>query len=64
MLSGGLHRALKTSDIPGTIVRSYDWDQTACQVYQANHGEIVSRVNHQTINQLHLSNGLVLGGHL
>ncbi|GJE94260.1 DNA methyltransferase [Phanerochaete sordida] len=35
---GGLHQALRRSRADGTVVRAYDWDQAACQVYQANYG--------------------------
>ncbi|KAF7437258.1 hypothetical protein PC9H_004095 [Pleurotus ostreatus] len=35
---GGLHLALQRSTIDGNVVRAFDWDQTACKVYSANHG--------------------------
>jgi tRNA (cytosine38-C5)-methyltransferase len=40
---GGLHRALDRSGINGSVVRAFDWDQMACQVYAANHGLIGDR---------------------
>ncbi|KAJ7585783.1 S-adenosyl-L-methionine-dependent methyltransferase [Mycena floridula] len=35
---GGLHLALKRSKANGSVLRAFDWDQTACQVYEANYG--------------------------
>ncbi|PIL29903.1 DNA methyltransferase [Ganoderma sinense ZZ0214-1] len=35
---GGLHCALSRSNVEGTVVRAFDWDQAACRVYSANHG--------------------------
>ncbi|KAF4605626.1 hypothetical protein EYR40_004413 [Pleurotus pulmonarius] len=35
---GGLHLALQRSTVDGNVVRAFDWDQTACKVYSANHG--------------------------
>ncbi|TDL15844.1 S-adenosyl-L-methionine-dependent methyltransferase [Rickenella mellea] len=35
---GGLHLALKRSSVVATVVRAFDWDQTACRVYEANYG--------------------------
>ena len=35
---GGLHRALQISNVNATVVRAFDWDQTSCRVYEANHG--------------------------
>ncbi|KIP04052.1 hypothetical protein PHLGIDRAFT_25806 [Phlebiopsis gigantea 11061_1 CR5-6] len=35
---GGLHLALARSQVNGSVIRAYDWDQSACQVYQKNHG--------------------------
>lgn len=47
---GGLHLALKRSG-QGSVIRAFDWDQTACNVYEAFHGEgIVKRVD---ISSLH-----------
>lgn len=34
---GGLHRALKFSDVEATVVRAFDWDQMSCRVYNANY---------------------------
>ncbi|CAL1697281.1 unnamed protein product [Somion occarium] len=36
---GGLHKALDTSSVSGSVIRAYDWDQSACQVYDANYGK-------------------------
>jgi tRNA (cytosine38-C5)-methyltransferase len=45
LFSGGLHLALKRSLVPGTVVRAFDWDQAACQVYTANYGpKVASKV--------------------
>ena len=42
---GGLHLALAQSNVRGTVVRAFDWDQVACRVYAANHGaDIVRKV--------------------
>ena len=38
LLAGGLHYALSRSNVEGTVVRAFDWDQAACRVYAANHG--------------------------
>ncbi|KAI1784689.1 S-adenosyl-L-methionine-dependent methyltransferase [Ganoderma leucocontextum] len=35
---GGLHCALSRSNVQGTVVRAFDWDQAACRVYSANQG--------------------------
>ncbi|KAJ3975297.1 S-adenosyl-L-methionine-dependent methyltransferase [Lentinula raphanica] len=35
---GGLHLALKRSQVPGVVVQAFDWDQNAAKVYNANHG--------------------------
>ncbi|KAH8981533.1 S-adenosyl-L-methionine-dependent methyltransferase [Lactarius akahatsu] len=45
---GGLHTALTRSAVSdnATVVRAFDWDQSACAVYAANHGPgIVRRVD-------------------
>ncbi|GLB36634.1 putative thiolase family protein [Lyophyllum shimeji] len=34
---GGLHLAFSRSGVDGSVVQAFDWDQTACQVYTANH---------------------------
>lgn len=36
--AGGLHLALKRSQVSGNVVRAFDWDPAACQVYEANNG--------------------------
>ncbi|KAH6917708.1 S-adenosyl-L-methionine-dependent methyltransferase [Coprinopsis sp. MPI-PUGE-AT-0042] len=42
---GGLHLALSRVDREHKVVRAFDWDQTACRVYEANHGkDIVEKV--------------------
>ena len=38
VFTGGLHCALSRSNVEGTVVRAFDWDQAACRVYAANHG--------------------------
>jgi tRNA (cytosine38-C5)-methyltransferase len=35
---GGLHLALNRSRVDGIVIKAFDWDQTACRVYAANHG--------------------------
>jgi hypothetical protein len=40
---GGLHRALQRSGVAGDVVAAFDWDQTACRVYAANHGPGIVR---------------------
>ena len=46
-LIGGLHLALRRSKVQGTVECAFDWDQAACQVYKANHGQsIVQQVRH------------------
>ncbi|KAM5542214.1 hypothetical protein V8D89_004087 [Ganoderma adspersum] len=43
---GGLHCALSRSNVEGTVVRAFDWDQAACRVYSANHGlDVVRKVD-------------------
>ncbi|KAA1475439.1 S-adenosyl-L-methionine-dependent methyltransferase [Dentipellis sp. KUC8613] len=47
---GGLHLALARSSVRGEVVRAFDWDQTACQVYSANHGAgLVEKVDIGTL---------------
>ena len=41
---GGLHLALARSGVDAEVLQAFDWDQTACQVYKANHGDIVRKV--------------------
>ncbi|KAI0693653.1 S-adenosyl-L-methionine-dependent methyltransferase [Cytidiella melzeri] len=35
---GGLHLALSYAGVNGSVIRAFDWDQAAIQVYNANHG--------------------------
>ncbi len=45
-LEGGLHRALLASGIDGTVVRAFDRDKTACDVYALNVGpDVVHRAS-------------------
>ncbi|KAI0046214.1 S-adenosyl-L-methionine-dependent methyltransferase [Auriscalpium vulgare] len=47
---GGLHLALSRSSVDGSVVRAFDWDQLACQVYAANHGrDAVERIDISTL---------------
>ncbi|KAK0478182.1 S-adenosyl-L-methionine-dependent methyltransferase [Armillaria novae-zelandiae] len=47
---GGLHCALTTSHVPGTVIRAYDWDQNACRIYSKNYGKgIAYRVDISTL---------------
>ncbi|TCD61788.1 hypothetical protein EIP91_007942 [Steccherinum ochraceum] len=47
---GGLHVALQRSTVDGEVVRAFDWDQAACQVYDHFHGlKIVQRVDITTL---------------
>ncbi|KAF5382814.1 hypothetical protein D9757_007279 [Collybiopsis confluens] len=39
---GGLHLALRRSKIQGTVVKAFDWDQNAANVYDANHGPSIA----------------------
>lgn len=39
LIIGGLHRALQKSNVDATVVRAFDWDQTACRVYEENYGK-------------------------
>ncbi|KAI0089821.1 S-adenosyl-L-methionine-dependent methyltransferase [Irpex rosettiformis] len=36
---GGLHLALCCSEVEGIVIRAFDWDQAARQVYKSNHGQ-------------------------
>ncbi|KAF5361668.1 hypothetical protein D9758_007323 [Tetrapyrgos nigripes] len=40
---GGLHLALKRSIVPASVLQAFDWDQNACQVYDANHGRHIAK---------------------
>ncbi|KDQ54985.1 hypothetical protein JAAARDRAFT_134696 [Jaapia argillacea MUCL 33604] len=47
---GGLHLALKRCSTPARVVRAFDWDQAACQVYEANHGgKLVNKTDISTL---------------
>jgi len=38
------------SNVDASIVQAFDWDQTACQVYEANHGpNIINKVMPNTV---------------
>lgn len=41
--SGGLHRGLQLSGVDAQIVAAFDWDRSACEVYDANHDGGLSR---------------------
>ncbi|CAK5279843.1 unnamed protein product [Mycena citricolor] len=40
---GGLHLALVRSHVSAEIVRAFDWDQNACEVYSANFGQGIAQ---------------------
>ncbi|TFK22040.1 S-adenosyl-L-methionine-dependent methyltransferase [Coprinopsis marcescibilis] len=43
---GGMHFALSRVNLDITLARAFDWDQTACKVYSANHGPgVVERLD-------------------
>lgn len=45
---GGLHLALSRSKYLSQVIRAFDWDQSACSVYEANYGPgIVKKVSAQ-----------------
>ncbi|KIM44473.1 hypothetical protein M413DRAFT_67504 [Hebeloma cylindrosporum] len=46
---GGLHLSLSKSTVKADVVQAFDWDQTACQVYTANHGNLVRKVDISTL---------------
>ncbi|CAA7269223.1 unnamed protein product [Cyclocybe aegerita] len=52
---GGLHLALLRSGIDAQVIRAFDWDQTACQVYETNHGDIVQKADISTLGASSLS---------
>ncbi|KAH7926215.1 S-adenosyl-L-methionine-dependent methyltransferase [Leucogyrophana mollusca] len=53
---GGLHLALSRSRLAGSIIKAFDWDQTACQVYEANFGQrLVCKVDISTLTASDLS---------
>jgi tRNA (cytosine38-C5)-methyltransferase len=45
MVLGGMHLALKRSNVEGTVVRSYDFDKIACQVYSLNHSDVILKAD-------------------
>ncbi|KAG0703032.1 S-adenosyl-L-methionine-dependent methyltransferase [Suillus ampliporus] len=52
---GGLHLALRQSRVASSPVKAFDWDQTACQVYAANHGTtIISRTDISALSAVDL----------
>ncbi|KAF5314118.1 hypothetical protein D9611_006941 [Ephemerocybe angulata] len=51
---GGLHYALKRSRPSAEVVAAFDWDPTSCQVYGANHGEVVQRKDISTLTPEYL----------
>ncbi|KAH7911830.1 S-adenosyl-L-methionine-dependent methyltransferase [Hygrophoropsis aurantiaca] len=53
---GGLHLAFTRSCAKASIVKAFDWDQTACQVYEANYGpQLVSKADISTLTASYLS---------
>ncbi|KLO06314.1 S-adenosyl-L-methionine-dependent methyltransferase [Schizopora paradoxa] len=53
---GGLHRALQKSNVDATVIRAFDWDQTACRVYEENHGKgVVSKTDISTLDEHRLA---------
>ncbi|KAF8809505.1 S-adenosyl-L-methionine-dependent methyltransferase [Phlegmacium glaucopus] len=52
---GGLRLALSRSSINAEVVQAFDWDQTACQVYKANHNDVVRKVDISTLTATDLS---------
>ncbi|KAG6814401.1 hypothetical protein H0H92_007404 [Tricholoma furcatifolium] len=53
---GGLHLAFERSGVQGSVVQAFDWDQTACQVYSANHqAGIVQKVDITTLTAADLA---------
>ncbi|KAF9485437.1 S-adenosyl-L-methionine-dependent methyltransferase [Pholiota conissans] len=53
---GGLHLALSRSKLAVDVVQAFDWDQTACLVYSANHGRgIAKKVDISTLTAPTLS---------
>ncbi|KAH8120734.1 S-adenosyl-L-methionine-dependent methyltransferase [Phellopilus nigrolimitatus] len=62
---GGLHRALKLSDVEATVVRAFDWDQMSCRVYNANYNLNSSSIVRKTdISTLNASDLVELDAHL
>ncbi|KAF9530378.1 S-adenosyl-L-methionine-dependent methyltransferase [Crepidotus variabilis] len=52
---GGLHLALSRTELDAQVIQAFDWDQTACQVYSANHGGIVNKVDISTLTATQLA---------
>ncbi|KAJ7652059.1 S-adenosyl-L-methionine-dependent methyltransferase [Mycena polygramma] len=53
---GGLHLALSRSNVPASVTNAFDWDQSACEVYSANHGPgIVKKVDISTLTASYLA---------
>ncbi|TFK91533.1 S-adenosyl-L-methionine-dependent methyltransferase [Polyporus arcularius HHB13444] len=53
---GGLHRALAQSNVHGSVVRAFDWDQSACRVYTANYGQrVVQKVDISSLTAAELA---------
>jgi len=46
---GGMGLALERSNVDGVVVRAIDVDQSACQVYAANHPGVVTKVDIATL---------------
>lgn len=56
IILGGLRLALSRSNIKSEVVQAFDWDQTACQVYNANHDDVVRKVDlHQVFQAYKLT---------
>ncbi|KAJ7652054.1 S-adenosyl-L-methionine-dependent methyltransferase [Mycena polygramma] len=53
---GGLHLALSRSNVPASVTNAFDWDQSACEVYSANHGPgIAKKVDISTLTTSYLA---------
>ncbi|KAH9479332.1 tRNA (cytosine(38)-C(5))-methyltransferase [Psilocybe cubensis] len=52
---GGLHLALARSSVDAKVIQALDWDQTACNVYRANHGNVARKVDISTLTATELS---------
>ncbi|KAF4611235.1 hypothetical protein D9613_007074 [Agrocybe pediades] len=42
---GGLHLALSRSKVDAAVIQAFDWDQTACNVYRVNHGDVIRKAD-------------------
>ncbi|KAG2160248.1 S-adenosyl-L-methionine-dependent methyltransferase [Suillus bovinus] len=52
---GGLHLALRRSRVACSLVKAFDWDQTACQVYAANYdAKLIIRRDISTLSAVDL----------